>query len=739
MSSEDDRERARATLTAKFRASARERVRRLNLAIVALERDPSAGEVQQEALREIHTLKGEARLVGLADVADAADKTEEVLFHARKSGFQVGPDVHDLMLAGLDLLSALLTGAATNATLGGYAARVDALVARPDAAPEPPLARAPEALPSPALPASAEASFHALANAGHEGWISVDLGKVDHLTNVIGDLAQDQARRERALAALADLSHSLRDDIHLAHSLLQRIFEDIFDDEGTEISALRQVMHRQMALERELRGLLSRTKEDVFEERLRVDEAEGRLREMRMTPTSELFSRYVRGARDLARELGKRVRVDVQGEDVAADKRVLDQVADPLLHLVRNAVDHGIEDAERRGAAGKPEEGRVLLAAAHAGGRLRFTVSDDDAAAVGSAAVTRGLITEEERAAATREQILDLIFREGFSTRNAVSSVSGRGVGMDVVRRRIEALGGSITTKSEAGRGTAFVLDVPLSLALVEVLLFREAGVAYALPTSCLDRVLTPEAIQPLSAAGGTVFHVDSEIVPLGEFAGVVGAPPLSAADAGAARVVVLAQRGRKLGLRVSQVVGYRALVQRELDPFLSGVSLIAGTAMLGENEMALVLDPAELIGGGAVRAVARALSAPKSPRSILLVDDSEITRLLLAEIFKRLGYEVREASDGRRALDAVATRLPDLILLDLDMPVMSGFGFLEAFRAGAGAQGHVPIVVFSSRGSDEDKRRSVGLGADAYLVKSRFQESDLVETVQRFLPADPP
>jgi two-component system chemotaxis sensor kinase CheA len=350
--------------------------------------------------------------------------------------------------------------------------------------------------------------------------------------------------------------------------------------------------------------------------------------------------------------------------------------------------------------------------------------------------VEQGLLTEEERASATRERLLDLIFREGLSTRSEVSQVSGRGVGMDVVRRRVDALGGTISIASEPGRGTTFILEAPLSLALVEVLLFREGGVIYGLPTSSLDRVLTPEEIRLMNAAGGTVFHVDSEIVPLGDFAGIVGAATPLSADASAARIVIVAQRGRKLGVRVSQVLGYRSLVQRETDPFLEGVRLIAGTAMLGENEMALILDPGELIGGGAVRTAAHAAPARKRERSILLVDDSEITRLLLAEIFKRLGYEVREASDGRKALEAMAARLPDLILLDLDMPVMSGFAFLEALRAG-GSRPHVPVVVFSSRGSDEDKRRSVGLGADAYLVKSRFQESDLVETVQRFLPPD--
>jgi chemotaxis protein histidine kinase CheA/ActR/RegA family two-component response regulator len=635
--------------------------------------------------------------------------------------------VHDGILAGLDLMSALLAEKAAPKALAEYGKRVDALVA---GVPEAPVAA--EAPETAEIPEEAAAP----AKAAHEGWISVDLAKMDALTNLLGDLVQDQSRRERAQEAVVEVVSSWREAIHTATAALEMLETS---GESAEREVFREILDRQVALERELRTVLARSREDIFDEGLRVGEAESRLREIRMMPISSLFGGYLRAARDLGRDLGKPVRVQVQGDSVGADKRVLDQIAEPLLHLVRNAVDHGLEPPAGRKAAGKAAQGLLSLKASQAGGRLKVTVSDDggglDAEAIGRAAVSRGLLTEAERSQAAREQLLEYVFREGFSTKTEVSDVSGRGVGLDVVRRRIEGLGGTVSVVSERGRGTTFLLDVPLSLALVDVLLFRDGGITYALPTSCLDRVLTLDAGQLMSAAGGTVFNIESEIVPLGDLAAIVGGEAASHDEAD--RVLVVAQRGRKMGIRVSQVLGYRSLVQREPDAFLEGVRLLAATAQLGEGDMALVLDPGELIaaGGATARTAPRAAVARKE-RSILLVDDSEITRLLLAEVFQRLGYEVREASDGARALEAVLLRRPDLILLDIDMPVMSGFQFLERFRADR-AGPHVPVIMFSSRGSDEDRRRSVELGADAYLVKSRFQESDLVEAVQRFLPRE--
>lgn len=754
-----ERSKAKQALVDKFRIITAERLEKLNRGVLQIEQGNADAAVNEEVMREIHTLKGEAKLVGFAATNVVAHRIEALLIRSRDQGFTMTQALSDAIFAGLDLAGVLVTEppelAVDTAFVAEFVRRADAVlggevpaVAEPTRATQ--LVEAAAAQARAALdPRKRQAddrrnAADSFMRLRAESTIRVDIRKLNALTELAGDLALGQARTERALREIEELSMHWKAQIQQLSIHLLRIgrpSDAKLADLARMAEELTQGASGRAELYEQAHAVLARAQEDGFEHRMRVDELENRLRDLRLLPISSLFEPYPRAVRDLAREQGKQVRVDIQGTDVELDKHVLDEINEPLLHLVRNSVDHGIEVPEERVKAGKPETGTLRLVARQRGAMVEIDVGDDgcgiDPALVRDAAMAKGVVDAETAARMSDDDILALIFRAGFSTRDEVTDVSGRGVGLDVVKQRLEALGGTVRMQTERGRGTRFLLSVPISVILTRVLVMEVGGVRYAVPAEAVHRVTQVDSTDIEAAGSGHAFLLDGERVALADLAILLGAA--GAADMRGTRrsVVVLQLEGQRLGVIVDGLVGERQVVQRGLNKFLEGLRLFGGSAVLEYGDIALMLNVAEVLqaAGEAVswRLRGSATVETAAERTILVADDSEMTRDLIVGILRSHGLKVVEAVNGQEAIDRANEAPPDLLLTDLEMPVLDGFGVLREVRQSAALR-DLPVIVFTTRGSAADKRQAAELGANAYLVKTEFREEDLLQAVERFL-----
>ncbi|HET9770201.1 MAG TPA: response regulator, partial [Acidimicrobiia bacterium] len=472
---------------------------------------------------------------------------------------------------------------------------------------------------------------------------------------------------------------------------------------------------------------LSRALNDLQERTMRA----------RMVPVSTVTDTLQRAVRDVARAGGKHVHFDVRGDDTELDRGVLQQLGDALLHLVRNAVDHGLESAAEREAAGKPAEGTVRLHAMQLGSEVILSVSDDgrgiDLPAVRQEAARQG----SEAETMTDDEALYLVFRSGLSTAGFVSDVSGRGVGLDVVRSSLDAVRGRVEVRSEPGAGTEFRLIVPITLAVLPCLLLRAAAQDFAVPMHSII-LATGGAVED-SAEGRPLLRLGEQVVPVADLGEVLRGEPTDGP------VVVLAGVTRRHAFRVEALLGQRDVVVKGLSRLLPRLEVLAGASVEPDGRILLVLDAAGVInrarlsrrstvfeppaGRGAAPA---ATSLPERAR-VLVVDDALTIRELQRSILERAGYQVRTASDGRDALDRLAEEVPDVVLTDIEMPRLDGFALTEAIRASP-ELANVPVVILTSRASDEDRNRGLEAGADAYIIKSAFDETALLGVVERLL-----
>jgi two-component system chemotaxis sensor kinase CheA len=402
-------------------------------------------------------------------------------------------------------------------------------------------------------------------------------------------------------------------------------------------------------------------------------------------------------------------------------------------------------------AAGKPPYGTVSLSAAQRGDRVQICIEDDgrglDPEAIRSAAVSRGLLSAERDASLEPAAVLELIFHPGFTTRSSVSSLSGRGVGLDVVRDHVQRLGGTISTSSTPGAGTRFVITVPLTLATTRVLLVEDAGQTLAIPSSAIQRTGRAQTTDLLTIEGRRALQLDGRAVPVVELSAVLGSPQDSERDPSSQAwrsFVVLTHSDRAVALLTDRLVDQQELVVKGLEAPLRRVKHVAGAAVLATGNVAVVLNPTDLtktalasIDSGTLGRWSRATSVAspeESPRRrILLVDDSVMTRTLERSILEAAGYEALVAGDGLQALEVLAANTVDAIISDVEMPRMTGLELTSAVRQDERLR-HLPVVLVTSLDTPEQIERGAAAGADAYIVKGRFDQGELLDTLGRLL-----
>jgi two-component system chemotaxis sensor kinase CheA len=471
------------------------------------------------------------------------------------------------------------------------------------------------------------------------------------------------------------------------------------------------------------------------------------LLDLRLVPVATLFDRFPRMVRDLARASGKRVELRPVGWETQIDRQLLERLTDPVMHLLRNAVDHGIEPEAERVAAGKPPLGTLLLEASQRGGGIRIEVSDDgrgiDLARVRRAAIDTGVPDDEIPPESDLAGILRLVLRPGVSTASHVSEVSGRGVGLDIVRDAVARIGGTIEVASQPGAGTRVGLQLPLTLVLVDVVVVGVGERRYALPIGSVERCVRVDPGRLTEVSGRPALQLGEGPVVLADLGELLGGRSVGAGGDGRRIVAVLKAGDERVGLLVDVVHSAIRVVVKSLGALLEstgGSPLVAGAAILGDDELVLVLDPGELAQAATSRRPSptvpdsseRLARAPR-PVSILVVDDSVTTRTLEKSILEAAGFAVAVATDGLEALAALRREHVDLVVSDVDMPRLDGFELTRRIKADPKTR-DLPVVLVTALDSPEQQEQGLDAGADAYLLKRAFDQRVLLETIQRLV-----
>ncbi|HEX7489111.1 MAG TPA: response regulator, partial [Anaeromyxobacteraceae bacterium] len=668
--------------------------------VLELERTPDDRALVARLLRLAHTLKGAARVVQQPAIGDLAHAAEDALAAHRDDG---GPPVQR------ETIDALLRG------LDGMAARVAGLEPPPAEATVPP----PEGFAGPpAAPADAVSEQYQS--------VRVDVHELDALL----------ASALEASIQVAALRRQLRQLDH-AQEVARALAEQLSARRGEVEGA--PPMARLRPLVDELRRTLDVTQRAVTDH-ADLSEAEiGQVRSsadrLRLLPARALAAPLARAVRDAARSLGREALFEVVGGDVRVETNVLAAVRDALLHVVRNAVAHGIEPGAGRAAAGKRAVGRVWLEVERRGRKVIFRCRDDgrgvDVAAVRAAAVRKGLLDPAAPAPAGGA-LSALLLRGGLSTSPEVTAVSGRGVGLDVLRDVAARLQAEASLRSEAGRGTTVELEVPVSLSALTALRLEAGGVAAALPLDAVEQALFLPPDQLASAAAGAGLPLEGEVLPFLPLAAIL-APGAPARGRRPWSAVVVRSGTRRVVLGADRLLGTCELVVRPLPAHVQAQPTVLGAALDAEGQPGLVLDPAGLVEA-ASRGAGPIADAPRPPRHpILVVDDSLTTRMLEQSILESAGYEVELAVSAEDALERCRRRRFGLFVVDVEMPGMDGYEFVRTMRADA-ASSSIPAILVTSRAAEEDRQRGLEAGASAYIVKGEFDQKRLLKTIEELL-----
>lgn len=496
--------------------------------------------------------------------------------------------------------------------------------------------------------------------------------------------------------------------------------DHLFDVVGETVLHERQLGHI-LANEARADAVDERIESELSRGELLLDELQDAAMQMRMLPLGSITTPFARAVRDLAAAEGKHVELEISGAETQLDRMTLEGISETITHLLRNAVAHGIEPPDERERAGKPAVGQVELRAEQRGNLVAIEVSDDG----------RGVSPELLRQAEETGSLADLLASAGFSTAREVTDVAGRGVGLDAVKSQVESLGGALEISSEEGRGTTVTLLLPLTLALLRVLLVERGGQAFGLPLSSVEEVVRVE--ETLSLAGKTALEVRGRSIPLADLAVTIGGSAPQLLERPPALIVT--SSGGRVAVMGDRILGEQEVVVKSLGPLLSSVAGYLGAAILVEGRVALILDPAFLTKSH--RRGGTTTVAPKDEKplpKVLVVDDQFTVRELQRSILEAAGYRVETARDGREALRCVSKEDDvDLVVTDIQMPEMDGVELLRAIRDDQ-EHSSLPVVIVTSHAGDEDRQRGAEAGADAYILKHEFDQRALLDTVERLI-----
>lgn len=760
-------------LLATFRVEADEHLQAMFSGLAELEKTPAGKqwpETVERIYREAHSLKGAARAVNLAEIESVCHALESVFAGLKSNLVAASPLLFDLLHQTLDALGGLL---APDAQTKGGARKpaVAALIRQLDdassgsasgEASQPPV---PPAVGTPA-PVVAESAVTAGAGTPQQpppgsGTIRVNTAKLDAVMRQTEELlaprlaaGQRAAELRESRAALAVWKKE-RAKVAPALRVVERSFAQPGKTNGAasgrqELTRLLEYLETESVLLTGLENRLAKLEQSAGHDHRAlsgmVDSLLHDVREMHMLPCSSLLETFPRLVRELTRDQGKQVELVVRGGEIEIDRRILEEMKDPLIHLIRNCIDHGIEKPAVRRQKNKPPQGTLTVAVMHRdSSKVEILVSDDgagiDADRVKAAAIRLGLVSAEELDRLEEREVLALSFRSGVSTSPIITELSGRGLGLAIVRERVERLGGAVSIETRADAGVTFCIVLPLTLATFRGVLLRAGGQLVVIPAISVEQMVRVAGQDIRTVKNRETIPFGGQTVPLVGLDDVLELPRKSVTSESADRVqaVVVGLGTERIAFRVDAILGEQEVLVKSLGPQLARVRNIAGASVLGTGQVVPVLNVHDLMKStvklaGAPRAlVAVDNSEAGEKRSILVVEDSITSRALLKNILESAGYKVSTAVDGIDAYTALKTGTFDLVVSDVEMPRMDGFDLTDKVRADKQLSA-LPVVLVTALESREHRERGIDVGANAYIVKSSFDQSNLLEVIRQLI-----
>ncbi|WP_061540457.1 hybrid sensor histidine kinase/response regulator [Collimonas fungivorans] len=738
-----------------FRLEVETQAQVMSSGLLAIERAPLQQPPQQQleaCMRAAHSIKGAARIVGVQAGVDVTHVMEDCFVSAQQGKVQLGPRRIDQLLHGVDLLQRIAASAEDLELWQAGSGRKEietflrglenSLQQADDRAREPQAAAEPEDEAVPAADEAAPGKNQDKIKSQDQGdrMLRVTAAHLNQLVSLSGESLVESRwlpAFNESLLRLKRLQQNTAQSLETLHDSLR---------EGNLASAhLKALQDVRQNIDASQKMLAERLTElELFERRnsSRAQRLYDQALASRMRPFADRVVGYDRMVRDLGRTLGKQVKLEINGQTTQVDRDILEQLDAPLVHLLRNALDHGVETPQQRRAAGKGEEGLVTLTARHHAGLLQITISDDgngvDLEQLRASVVQRGLVDHATASRLSDAELLHFLLLPGFSMRDTVTEISGRGVGLDVVHNMLKRMRGTIQIFSEAGHGMRFQLQLPLTLSLVRSLLVSIGGEPYAFPLAYVNRTMILERSQIESLEGRQHFAFEERQIGL-----VAASQILQSGDAAASddriALVVIGDQTQTYGLQVDRLLGEHMLVVQPLDARLGKIKDVAAAALMEDGSPVLILDVADmlnsvekLIAQGQLSKIQGNSSQQQvqTSKRVLVVDDSLTVRELERKLLSNRGYTVRVAVDGMDGWNALRSEPFDLVVTDIDMPRMDGIELVTLIKKNLQLKA-IPVMIVSYKDRQEDRQRGLEAGADYYLAKASFHDETLLQAVE--------
>ncbi|SMC61086.1 two-component system, chemotaxis family, sensor kinase CheA/two-component system, chemotaxis family, sensor histidine kinase and response regulator WspE [Desulfocicer vacuolatum DSM 3385] len=760
----------RSKFIPRFIEDANDHLRAMNRGLVSLVENPSDSSLVDAVFRAAHTIKGSSRMMKLIHISEMAHVLEDVLDGLRKKNIAYSHTVSTVLFDGMDTLSKMMTSLSQGeeteppkkimallkqAAQGELEDQVDQ--EDQENCPDPKIDSEIEDSLSPDTGAVVRTDTDVQKDDGNvsrdslkkneisgtamgavEETIRVDVNKLDALINLMGEVVSTHKKAETHARQLHDLFLTVDD--------FKPFFEkkeQIHDEENSH--AFEKFFHslhdRLKQLDRKMQGYLGQFHP-------LMGQMQERSLELRMVPLSTVFDTLHMVVRDLCRHSEKTVSLEVSGGDTEMDKKMTEHLKDPLLHMVRNCIDHGVEPEAVRLKAGKPPHGTISIGAGIEGGRVCISVADDGGGIlvdkVAEKALSRGIVTESSLKEMKPLQVAQLIFNPGLSTAEIITDISGRGVGMDVVRQNIEnILNGTITVETTPGRGTVFHIRLPETIAIIHVFIVTLNSVCYAIPASHVTEIVSIPANEIFKAQEKDVLRLRGELVPVVSMGEVLGHAPFSHGvdirKETSVLILISGQKEDRLGMIIDSLLSEEEQVVKPLPLHMRGLHLVTGAILSDSHGIILVLhmlhmvEQAKKIHSPVTASSEKEHDPERFPPHILVVDDAVTTREIEKSILESHGYKVTVAIDGVDGFKKAGEFAYDLIVSDVDMPRLDGFAMTEKIRA-IDMHAHTPIVIVTARDSQSDMKKGISSGANAYIVKGDFDKNNLLETIENLL-----
>lgn len=737
----------RQKLLATFQIEHRDHVEQIRSFLAAIAGEPAKPESAEleEAFRRAHSLKGAARAVDLSAVEGLAHRLETLLSRARQGVLLLDRNVAAVAQRVLDASEDCVAGIGEDRPVPGFESSLRAieqvLGIKPDT-PAAPVASGSVTAPVPA--------FETLET------VRIAARNLDGLLRSAGGLLTESLRQNQMTEELSGIAAQLAAMEKETESVHRTAARAGTGRQLPRITSFLQSMGKQVrSLSRRTAAVRRLQQQGAWTMRRLGRQLEQDVRQARMLPAEGLLEGYRKMVRDLARDESKEIEFRASSTGVQADRRVLEALKDPLMHLLRNTVSHGIETPRERAAKAKPETGLVTLRIEAEGPRLTLTVEDDgrgvDLARVAEVAVRQGILSEAEAAQRSAPELSRILFRPGFSTSRSVTSLAGRGMGLSVVYEAVRRLQGDVDLRPADSGGTRIRISVPLSIATHRLLLVSCGGGRFAIPMHAIERLhrVRPGSVE--SVEGKPVIVFDRQPVPvysLHHLLHLEGSPPATCSRTDALQVMILISGGKRAAVTVDAFLRQTDAVILDPGPAAASDGKVAGGILLEDGSIAFVLNVMELLETPVHRGLfdnvepgslvhLRETGGEKASISILVVDDSLTTRTLEKSILEAQGYKVRLAVDGIDAIEKLREEKADLVISDIQMPRLDGFGLLQALKQEPGLD-RIPVIMVTSLDQPEDERRGLSLGAGAYIAKRKFDQAELLSAIRQIVSKTP-